>query len=510
MAALEPTSDELVAIVDFGTAADWAGLQGDATDDTTPRGSLLALLGAAGNPSVSVRLLGNIPEVEWDALLVGWRLGDPLAAASPVVKSAGALVGRVCRLRVGTQQSQVGTAAQAQIGQQLQQAQAQLAQAQAGQLSTAARLKVKLSQVLSQTYHDSVEAHLLDQGEIDRAYARYEVIFGEGKLPSAEKTPTREQMSAFKFALDTGDFYADFCVFGPHGNRLLRKLRLSGQVFDRDGTLRTIEMVGPPCYDIWLSSAHVLGTLIIMFDAMDFGTFENYLERQKRYHSRYGARCWHLQYQTDVRTRSEKASRILAEGARARSRLQPQQQQQLQQQQGVAHPLDPARPWQWVFEQLEDHSERWWKEEFEEPAALLLGKIASAADVLGGDVLIGQSFGAAPASQQLGANPALDHAGSKRKDSRGSAHNVINGLHVTNRQRVELCDGYNSGSCATDKRWPGQCPVDWGKAHQCNKCLDMHPGSGCTKTPSENSRSKFLKTGGKDRGKGSGKGKRKY
>jgi hypothetical protein len=89
-------------------------------------------------------------------------------------------------------------------------------------------------------------------------------------------------MSAFKFALDNGDMYADFSVFGPYGNRLLRKLRLSGQVFDRDGALRTIELVGPPCYDVWLSCAHVLGTLVVIFDAMDFGTFDTYLERQRR------------------------------------------------------------------------------------------------------------------------------------------------------------------------------------------------------------------------------------
>jgi hypothetical protein len=188
MAAIEPTSDELLAIVDFATAAAWAGLPGDPSDVNTAQGSLLTLLGAAGDPKVSVRLLGNIPDLNWRTMVDSWRFGDPAADASLVDKSAASLLGLACRLRIGAQKPQSAVAAETQVSLQLQQAQVQLAQAQAGQLSKAGTLKVKLSQVLSQAFHDHVETGMLDQETIDQAYARYEVIFGEGKLPPPDKT----------------------------------------------------------------------------------------------------------------------------------------------------------------------------------------------------------------------------------------------------------------------------------------------------------------------------------
>ena len=496
MVSLDPSVEELAAIVDFATAAEWAGLAGEASDAQSPRGSLLALLGAEGNPGLSARLIGTIPEPGWNALVSRWRCGEPLGMPSAIQQASAMLIGRACRLRIGAQETRAAMAAQVQVAQQLQQTQMQLAQAQTGQLSSATRLRVKLCQVMSQSYHDSVETELLSQTDVDQAYARYEVIFGVNKMPPQDETPTIEQMSAFKFAMRSGDIYADFSVFGPYGNRTLRKLRLSGQVFDRDGCLRTIELVGPTSFDVWLYSAQVLKTLDIMFDAMDFGTFNDYVQRQQRYHTRYGARCWHLQYQTDVRTRSEKASRILAKGTRARNRMLQQQQQ---------HPLDPARPWQWVFEQLEENNERWWKEEFEELATLLLNKIASDSEVLGGDAPVAKWHGA-PAN----ASHIPDGSKGKRKASRGSYHSIEGGLHLTNRKKVPLCEGFNEGTCQSDRRWPGQCPIDWNKAHQCNKCLEHHSASsGCGKSPAESSRSKYS-AGSRGKGGGKGRGKQKH
>ena len=498
-----------MGIIDFRSAADWAGLGGEVGTASSPKGSLLALIGSPGDGSLSARVIGNIKETDWNDLLARWRPGHPAAEPSAVQVSLARLVGMACRLKIGTQMSQAQAADTTKLQQQLQeaQAQAQLASAQNSHLSTASKLKVKLSQVLSQAFHDNVEAPLLGQTEIDRAFARYEVIYGEGKLPPEDETPTREQMSAFAFGLQNGDIYADFSIFGPHGNRLLRKLRLSGQVFDREGGLHTIELTGPPNYDLWLTSAKVFKTLIIMFDVMDYGTFESYIKRQERYHSRYGSRCWHLQYQTDVRARSEKTARIIAEGTRTRNRLS-------QQPNAPQHDLNPDRPWHWVYEQLENENERWWKEEFEEPATLLLNKILTDAQVVGDDVRVGGGGNMAGASGPLGVGFGVaSHTGPKRHASRGSEHNIVNGLHNTNRKGVELCEDFNNGTCRTDPQWPGWCPQDWNKAHQCNKCLGTdHGGKGCGHIPKESSRSKYhkgeFKGGGKGRGKGGGK--RKY
>ncbi len=127
---VDPSCTELASITDFSSAAEWAGVAGDPSDATTPRGALLKEIGSPGDASVSLRILGAIPEAEWEALVVSWKIDS--APASLIVKAAARLLGRACRLKIGTQQSAAAITHQEELQQQLTQAQTQLAQAQAG------------------------------------------------------------------------------------------------------------------------------------------------------------------------------------------------------------------------------------------------------------------------------------------------------------------------------------------------------------------------------------------
>ena len=236
------------------------------------------------------------------------------------------------------------------------------------------------------------------------------------------------------------------------------------------------------------------------------------MDRQQRYHTRYGAKVWHLQYQAEVRSRREMAKRIYAEGLRARSRAGDR---------ADLHEFSLTRPWQYVYEKLVDCAD-WWKEEFEEPAQLLLTRLAHDCSIIGGDAPVGH-LPVAPAvaasldrsvQQQQQPPPSLQQQQQQQRGSKRAArggHNVVEGMYTSNRGGVEICELYNRGQCHTDPRWPGRCPVNWHRAHQCNKCLGQHPANPsdgskpCELAPKENSRTKFLSKKGGGKGKKGGK-----
>ena len=127
--------------------------------------------------------------------------------------------------------------------------------------------------------------------------------------------PTADQMSAFKFALAHNDMYVEFSIFGPHGTRLKRRMKLSEYTVNREGKNTLIEVVGPPDIDCYLQSAAVMHTMIEMFNCIDRITWVLYVERIERYAKRYTDKCWCLLYQTDTRARGEHAPRIFQEQA---------------------------------------------------------------------------------------------------------------------------------------------------------------------------------------------------
>ena len=169
--------------------------------------------------------------------------------------------------------------------------------------------KVKLTAVLSQTA--DADADVMDDTAVSVAYARYETVFGTGVRPPPDAEPTVEQLSGLAHLLTAGGSpYLDFAVWGPHGHRILRRLRLSGLQFGADGALRNVELNGPLDLDMWISCYRLLEAAFVMLDIVDLGPLQRYREMIVSYARRYGPTVWHLLYQADTRTRLEHMDRI--------------------------------------------------------------------------------------------------------------------------------------------------------------------------------------------------------
>ena len=95
-----------------------------------------------------------------------------------------------------------------------------------------------MSTVVDQANDD--EPTILDQVTIDKFYANYHAVFDS--LPDADSEPTIEQLTAIVALLNAGaPPYADFAVWGPHGYRTMKRLKLGGLTIQPGGELRQTE-----------------------------------------------------------------------------------------------------------------------------------------------------------------------------------------------------------------------------------------------------------------------------
>jgi hypothetical protein len=140
--------------------------------------------------------------------------------------------------------------------------------------------------------------------------------------------------------LKMGPPYVDFALWGPHGNRIVKKVRMQGTRIRPDGSLGAIEIAGPGCFSDWLQCYGIFRTGAIMMEAILPVYLDQYSDLIKRYSERYSASVWPLIYQSDVRARLEQTERL--------RRL------------GASLPDDPAarcrfvadKPWNWVWKAL--------------------------------------------------------------------------------------------------------------------------------------------------------------
>ncbi len=350
--------------------------------------------------------------------------------------------------------------------------------------------RFKLSAVANQA--SDVELTVLEGAVLKEAYATYKKIFGVHPAPDEELSG--EQLTALKVLL-SADLapYVDFAVWGPHSYRLLRKHRLSGVSFTRDGSLVPIELSGPANFDQWLKNYKCLRTGLISWGAVSLGRIDGYSDMIGRYHSRYGPSIWHVLYQADVRCRSEHMERVRRRGEEERAVVAAAQ--------GV-HAMEADRPWDWVFGEVLRDSQ-FWHLEVEEPSLLLLNRTRSLGDLLTGESPVGD-VGKRPAPGIIGDEP-------RPKKPKGQVHHNVNGnLFTTNRRNIGLCAEYQDGTCLSDGN-SNDCPRTAGMRHQCARCLA--PNHGSSTCPRADYPATFAKGkgGGKkggDKGKGKAKGKK--
>ena len=178
--------------------------------------------------------------------------------------------------------------------------------------TTVLKRRLKLKELVGQINEDECEP--LSDVEIAACFARFEVLMGQDEVPPTGEEPTEEQLSAISFLLKSGlNPYADFGIFGPYGHRIMKKVRLLGSRMNAQQQWQRIELYGPANYSMWVSSWNIYMNSLLMLDAVDLGKLTAYKRRQDYYHETYGESIWALQYQADVRTRTEQFVRVKRE-----------------------------------------------------------------------------------------------------------------------------------------------------------------------------------------------------
>ena len=83
------------------------------------------------------------------------------------------------------------------------------------------------------------------------------------------------QFLVFKDVLDRNVApYLDIAVWEPHGNRLLRKQRLSGMVVKSQSELVNVELMGPDTCDVWTQACRCLITGLVSWNAVSLGRLQ--------------------------------------------------------------------------------------------------------------------------------------------------------------------------------------------------------------------------------------------
>ena len=505
---MDPPQEEIQKWQGVGDILGWLKLA-DPADPQSAGGSLLQLLGAT--PSTPVMLLGSIPQKDYDELIAEWKPGGQ--PPTPIQASQAALLGRASRVAIGAELTQDATKVQVEREKEREKElkemelklQAAVAKAAAQPPPATSKKKVKMSTVADQINDQEVD--VLDDEKINQCYAAYNAIFKD--IPPEGEECTIEQLSGLHELLKSGaPPYVDFALWGPHGYRMMRRLRLTGLLMGEGGHLRHVELPGPPDFAMWEKCYRVLRTGLLMLEAVSVSALDAYAAHFKRYHERYGPRVFLIQYQAEVRTRQEKMIIWKRQGAEEH-RKNP-----------TGSSYEPDKPWDWVWKRaVQDHY--WWRCELEEPCLLVVAKTTSIDAMVDGDVHISE-----PVQKRSRAGPPPDdlhhHQTSIGRDTFNlqtthsqapKLHNVQNGNYTTNRRGVPLCEDYNAGTCTETRGQQRRCKRDGNVVHQCNKCLGEHPGSSCQKTPSNAPPAQPLwvtqRKGSPSKGKGKGKGKGK-
>jgi len=497
------SESDLAGLTTLESIMDWAGVVGTG-DVSTLRGAFLRAVGA--DITTIPRALGVITESDFAAVVSEARMETPGSTAEepPVMTPPNLvqrgnmlLVGHICRLTTWAA-APASTLYNSPLHQQ------QLALA-ATVLGSTVR-KVKLGNILRQA--DDTEVPLVDEAIMSTGYARWERLHGIGSRPPPDADVTSEQITGLAHVLEAGAVpYCDFAIWGPHGHRRERKLRLTGSVFNSDGSFRTVELVGPPTLDVWMDSYQVMSTAFIMLDALDLGVLHAYKDHIQRLHSRYGPDTWLLLYQADTRFRLEHIERTRRNLADAH--------QKAVMASGTT-PYEVKRPWNYTFQvSLNDAS--WWALEFVEPAMLFITRSSALSSLVSGEApILGitgrsnsveQTSGPSRSTNRKDNGPSNSASPGKRPKLK--QHHVVEGKYTANRAGDKLCADFQTGKCGGTVG-EARCPVNRDMVHQCARCLARGHGEHSCTGPEPSSHPSPDKGKGKYKGGKGGKGKGRH
>ena len=497
---MDPTAAELATFTTVEAIGTWVGFT-ELTDENSIGGSLFKLLGLT--TTQAPRIIGIISEADFTTAVQAWRIpridpaGQPLAPPdrAPTMAEIGqsALFGRTCRIVSGNGETIE------QLTRRANAAPVNPPSVPAANASSSSR-KLKMSSIASQV--DDSEFDMAPEAELMRCFKRYESVFGKGERPEQDQEPTPEQVSAVRCILERGSPpFVDFAVFGPHGHRIMKKVRLSGVNIGRDGQLQTVELYGPPNIIMWEASFNVLMNTLVMLDAVDLGALVTYKQHIVKLHDRYSSRTWPIIYQADNRCRLEhmERTRRILQAAHEEARSN-----------GATTEYDDARPWNLVFKKVVS-DDAFWRDQVLEPALLVLTKVAGLNEVVQGDAgVLGTSQASNPREAQPAPARMAQPQGIRPRNANriGRYHQTEGGKYTANRTGYAICSAYNGGEC-NDTAQGIWCTKSHNMVHQCDRCLGSHPSTRCPHGEMQipgfvKNNNKGKKGGGSHKGKGKG------
>eukprot|EP00971_Amphidinium_carterae_P334914 6470463-Amphidinium_carterae.1 len=356
---MDPSDAEQAAMQSLGDIAEWLTLTNPALE------SLLLHLGAT--LVTHPRVLAALDWPTYKSYMDTWQTNSGMPSAT-LLGQAG-LMWRTARLVCGQPTSQRDSLAPDVP-----------LSAPAPAVSEPKEPTVKLSLIADQM--QEVEVPVMTSAAILQCYETYKSRMGA--YPHADEELTAEQLSCLAKLFNSSKVpYVDFSLWGPHGYRMQKKAKMRGVRLGPEGQIISVEILGPRTFEEWSSCFSIFKTGCIMLSQITPARLENYRDFVKRKHQYYGATSWPLLYQAEVRARMEEAERLRREGAI--------EHEEARNAWGV-HAFSPKYPWEWVYAQL-PRADRFWKEQFDDPAMLIITQTASLSSMLGGDAPIERTLG---------------------------------------------------------------------------------------------------------------------
>ena len=438
---MDPTEDELQSIQDIDGCLAWAGVDGGLRD---------ALLAALGDPQ-RLREIALIPRPAWDLAVSGLLVGPgpPMAAVAPTLVENARVeaVRRVSLLRMGKypdSPGDTGVLPPVVPG-------APFPPVGGGIPGQAHPRKLKLSAILDPTLDAEVVG--MPESEVADRYEAYKRKYGD--FPTPDTDVSKDQLSALSQVIAAGATpYADFSLFGPFGQRLLRRQTyMAFQLNAATGEWSRKEQPGPADFHSWYKTWKCYRTAMLLLEACESERLDAYSEFIRSQVTQFGDEAWSFISQADCRLRSEHMDRL-----RRQLRAEPQ------------FGFTEASPWGACYA-LAIRDASFWNRELSTPATLYLarhrregGREREEADTAK------PSNGSPQEKQKTRAN--------RRYQGEDQSKKGDDGRFSHNRKGIEICRLYNADKCGSQKA-QGKCKAS--RSHQCTICLGPHQALACPK-----------------------------
>ena len=107
------------------------------------------------------------------------------------------------------------------------------------------RRKVKLTAVSSQV--DDTEIPVATNADMVKGLLNYQSTYGKDQRPKPDADVTQAQIAAIKHLVKLDEIpNVDFAIWTANGMRTERRMKFTGRIVMPDGTVKTMEIYGPP------------------------------------------------------------------------------------------------------------------------------------------------------------------------------------------------------------------------------------------------------------------------